>query len=75
MAIDIQSELRRPVAFSLAVLAAVLLIWLLIVTAVHAKNRRAFEQQISLLQTEQVRLQDELTQQQLATGTLISLAG
>lgn len=73
MAIDVQSELRRPIAFSLAIVAAVLLVWLLIVTAVHAKHRRAFEQQISLLQTEQIRLQNEIAQQQLATGTLSAL--
>ena len=73
MAIDVRSELRRPVAFSLAVVAAVLLLWLLIVTAVHSKNRRAFEQRISSLQTEQVSLQNELAQQQAATGTLSAL--
>ncbi|MCJ2096521.1 chromosome partitioning protein ParA, partial [Methylobacterium sp. J-072] len=73
MAIDVRSELRRPITLSFAVVAAVLLVWLLVVTVVHAKHRRAFEQQMSSLQTEQANLQNELAQQRLATGTLSAL--
>ncbi len=54
-------------------MAAVLLVWLVIVTAVHAKHRRAFERSISSLQAEQVNLQNELAQQRLTTGTLSTL--
>jgi hypothetical protein len=70
MAIDVQSELRRPVAFSLAVIAAVLLIWLLIASVVSAKHRRSAEERIGSLQADRTTLTADIDRMRAASGTL-----
>ncbi len=73
MAIDYRSELRRPLPFSLAVIAAVLLIWLVVASIAGARQRTARDHRIQDLETQQTSLRGELDSQRQATGTLAAL--
>ncbi len=73
MAIDYRSELRRPLPFSLAVVAAVLLVWLVVASIAGARQRTVRDHHIQDLETRQVALQSDLDQQRAAAGTLDAL--
>jgi hypothetical protein len=73
MAIDYRSELRRPLPFSLAVIAAVLLLWLIVASIAGARQKTARDHRIQDLETHQVTLGNDLDQQRHLAGTLTAL--
>ncbi|TXM88620.1 chromosome partitioning protein ParA, partial [Methylobacterium sp. WL122] len=73
MAIDYRSELRRPLPFSLAVAAAVLLVWLVVASIAGARQRGARDHRIAELQTQQTALRADLDRQVSTAGTLSAL--
>jgi predicted nucleic acid-binding Zn-ribbon protein len=73
MAIDYRSELRRPLPFSLAVIAAVLLLWLIVASIAGARQKTARDHRIQDLETHQVTLRNDLDQQRHLAGTLTAL--
>ncbi|MCJ2079710.1 chromosome partitioning protein ParA [Methylobacterium sp. J-090] len=73
MAIDYRSELRRPLSFSLAVFAGVLLVWLVVASIAGARQRTARDHRIQDLETRQSALQNDLDQQRATAGTLAAL--
>ena len=73
MALDLRSELRRPISLGLAVATAVLLLIVVIMAVRHSKERRGYEQQLSTLQNEKAGAQNELARQRVMTGTLTEL--
>ncbi|MCJ2076585.1 chromosome partitioning protein ParA, partial [Methylobacterium sp. E-016] len=73
MAIDYRSELRRPLPFSLAVIAAVLLLWLVVASIAGARQRGARDHRIGELESQRTALQTDLDQQRSTAGTLAAL--
>lgn len=73
MAIDYRSELRRPLPFSLAVVAAVLLVWLIAASIAGSRQRTVRDHRIGELEVRQTALQGDLDQQRASTGTLAAL--
>ena len=73
MAIDYRSELRRPLPFSLAVVAAILLVWLIVASIAGARQRSARDHRIEDLQTQQTALRADLERQISTAGTLTAL--
>ena len=73
MAVDDRSELRRPLPLSLAVIAAVLLLWLIVASIAGARQKTARDHRIQDLETRQITLQTDLDQQRQRAGTLAAL--
>ena len=73
MNIDYRSELRRPFPFSLAVVAAVLLVWLVVASIAGARQRSARDHRIQELEARQSQLQTDLNRQISTAGTLTAL--
>ncbi|MCJ2023656.1 chromosome partitioning protein ParA [Methylobacterium sp. J-067] len=73
MAIDYRSELRRPLPFSLAIIAAVLLLWLVVASIAGARQRGARDHRVGELEGQRTALQTDLDQQRSTAGTLAAL--
>jgi hypothetical protein len=73
MAIDLRSELRRPVSLALAGLALVgWILFLIVLVSLSQENSQARDQVVQL-QTSEARLRGELETQRRASGSLADL--
>src|SRR6195952_2795467 len=73
MAIDVRSELRRPVTLALAALAGLLLIATIIQAVTRAQERREHQEQVTTLLQIQGGIRSELDQLKALAGTTTEL--